>query len=129
MKTRVEPEDNSGFDVPELQETLLGQAFEHGPVGVIVLDERGRFLAANRRAIEVCGYTRAELLALGSFGLCADPGIEDRLAAMAAGELTKGVERLRCRDGSVKQVEFRLGATTVSGLPFFVVLFWEADEA
>ncbi len=129
VQTRVDPRDSSGLDMPELQETLLGQAFEHGPVGAIVLDEQGRFLAANRRAIEVCGYSRAELLALGSFGLCAEPGVADRLAAMAAGELTGGVERLRCKDGSVKDVRFRLGETTVSGLPFFVALFWEADAA
>jgi PAS domain S-box-containing protein len=121
--------ENGAFDVPELQETLLGQASEHGPVGVIVLDERGSFLAANRRASELSGYSRAELLSLGSFGVCAEPGIDDRLAAMASGALTRGTERMRCKDGSVREFTYRAGATTVSGLPFFVVMFWEADGA
>lgn len=118
---------NGAFDVPELQETLLGQAFEHGPVGAIVLDERGNFLAANRRATELCGYSRAELLELGSAGVSAEPGIEERLAAMASGALTRGTERIRCKDGSVKEFTFHVGETTVSGLPFFVLMFWEGD--
>ncbi len=119
---------NGAFDVPELQETLLGQASEYGPVGVIVLDEGGSFLAVNRRACELTGYSRAELLALGSPGLCADPGLEERLAAMASGTLTRGAERIRCSDGSVKEFAFRVGETTVSGLPFFVVLFWDGER-
>ncbi len=96
--------DRAGFDVPELQETLLGQAFEHGPVAAVVLDERGLFLAANRRATELCGYSRAEFLALGASGVCLDPGIEERLAAMASGVLTHGTERVRCKDGTAKEV-------------------------
>ncbi len=127
MDTGLEVGESAGFDVPELQETLLGQAFEHGPVGAVVLDERGTFLAANRRATELCGYSRAEFLALGSAGLCLDPGVDERLAAMASGSLSHGTERVRCKDGTVKEVVFRLGATTVSGLPFFVGVFWEAD--
>jgi PAS domain S-box-containing protein len=120
-------EQNGTFDVPELQETLLGQALEYGPVGVIVLDERGSFLAANRRAGELCGYSRAELLELGASGVCAEPGLEERLAAMASGALTRGSERIRCKNGSVRDFAFRTGATTVSGLPFFVVMFWDGD--
>lgn len=46
---------------------------------------------------------------------------------MASGALRHGTERVRCKDGTVKEVVFRLGATTVSGLPFFVGVFWEAD--
>ena len=129
VQSEARSAQNGAFDVPELQETLLGQASEFGPVGVIVLDERGSFLAANRRASELSGYSRAELLTLGSVGVCAEPGIEERLAAMASGALTRGTERIRCRDGSVKEFAFRAGETTVSGLPFFVVMFWEADGA
>ncbi len=127
MDSGVQFGRNGAFDVPELQETLLGQAFEHGPVGVIVLDERGNFLAANRRATELCGYSRAELLELGSAGISAEPGLEERLAAMASGALTRGTGRIRCKDGSVKEVAFRVGETTVSGLPFFALMFWEGD--
>ena len=123
----VERKAGAGLDVPELQETLLGQVFEHGPVAVAVLDERGTFLAANRRAMELCGYSRAEFLELGSSRLCVDAGTEARLAAMASGELTHGVEQIRCKDGTTKEISFRLGATTVSGLPFFVGVFWETD--
>jgi PAS domain S-box-containing protein len=114
-----------GLDVGELQETLLGQALEHAPLGAIVLDERGNFLAANRRATEVCGYGRRELLALGTPGLCADSDAHERLRAMAAGDLMTGSAEIRCKDGTVKQVDYRVGSTRVGGLPFFVGVFWE----
>jgi len=38
-----------------VQETLLGEALEHAPVGALVLDEMGRYLAANRMACRISG--------------------------------------------------------------------------
>jgi hypothetical protein len=38
-----------------VQETFLGEALEHAPIGAIVLDETGRYLAAKRR---LTGYAR-----------------------------------------------------------------------
>src|SRR3712207_4666729 len=106
--------EGTGLDVPELQEHLLGEAFEHGPLPVIVLDEAGHFLAANRAAAALCGYTRNELLELGSFGLAIDPGIGDRLQQLAAGSLRRASGRMRCKDGSAKEVDYVLGPTRVS---------------
>jgi PAS domain S-box-containing protein len=117
--------EGTGVDVPELQEHLLGEAFEHAPLGVIVLDESGHFLAANKAAAELCGYTRNELLELGSFGLAVDTGIDERLQQVAAGTLRRGSGRMRCKDGAAMEVEYVLGPTRVSGLPFFVGVFWE----
>ena len=115
----------SGRAVPELQETLLGQAFEHGQLAAIVLDEEGTVLAANLRATEISGYPRAELLGLGCAGLDAELGTEERLQAMAEGTVTAGRTELRCADGARKAVEYRLGPTKVGGLPFFLAVFWE----
>ena len=63
-----------------VQETLLGEALEHAPVGAIVLDETGRFLAANRVACRMTGYSRGELLDCQVRDLSADPtGVPARL--------------------------------------------------
>ncbi len=115
---------------PDLvQETLLGEALEHAPVGAIVLDERGRYIAANRMACEVSGYSRVELLQGGAAALSAEPDVVPHaMAAMAKGRLTHGTADMRRKDGTVITCEYRVGATRSGGLPFYVLVFWERAE-
>jgi PAS domain S-box-containing protein len=111
-----------------LQETLLGEALEHGPVGAMVLDESGRYLAANRLACQLTGYDRNELLNLNASDLAVDPQtVPGRLAELTSGELDEGSTQLRRKDGTILSVEYRVGATRSGGLPYFVVVFWEAE--
>jgi PAS domain S-box-containing protein len=111
-----------------VQETLLGEALEHAPIGAIVLDETGRYLAANRRACRLTGYTREELLDGGPRALATDPErVPEALEQMAIGALEHGTTSIRRRDGSVAKVEYRVGATRSGGLPHFVLVFWELD--
>lgn len=114
-----------------LQETLLGEALEYAPVGALVLDENGRYLAANRTACRLTGYSRDELLALSPQDLSANPAkVSQMLRAMAEGELEHGVGKIRCKDGRCVSLEYRVGATRSGGLPFYVLVFWEhaADD-
>lgn len=109
-----------------VQETLLGEALEHAPVGAIVLDEEGCYLAANRLACSLLGYRRDELLEAGAQTLALDSAaVPEQLAAMANGELQSGTAELRRKDGSAVACDFRVGATRSGGLPYFVVVFWE----
>lgn len=109
-----------------VQETLLGEALEHAPVGAIVLDEQGRYLAANRLACELSGYSREELLEGGARALAFDPeSLPDAMARMASGDLQGGSTEMKRKDGSGITCEYRVGATRSGGLPFYVVVFWE----
>lgn len=111
-----------------VQETLLGEALEHAPVGALVLDEHGHYLAANRAACRLTGYTREELLRRRPQDLAADPNVVPmKLQQMAAGRLLHGTGQLRRNDGSVVAIGFRVGATRSGGLPFFVFVFWEQE--
>ena len=112
-----------------VQETLLGEALEHGPVGAIVLDEEGRYLAANRLACKLSGYTREELLAGGAAALAFDPArLETKTDLMANGDLRSGVAELKRKDGTAVCCEYRVGETRSGGMPFFVVVFWDAGK-
>jgi PAS domain S-box-containing protein len=112
-----------------LQETLLGEALEHAPVGALVLDETGRYLAANRTACRLTGYERSELLSLTPADLSVEPAtVPTKLHEMATGELEHGSTCMRCKDGDVVTVEYRVGATRSGGLPYFVLVFWERQE-
>jgi PAS domain S-box-containing protein len=111
-----------------VQETLLGEALEHAPIGAIVLDETGRYIAANRRACRLTGYAREELLDAGPRALAAEPEkVPAALEQMANGGLEHGTASMRCRDGSLIDVVYRVGATRSGGLPQFVFVFWELD--
>jgi PAS domain S-box-containing protein len=105
-----------------VQETLLGEALEHAPVGAIVLDEHGRYLAANRLACQLSGYSREEFLEDGADALAFDTR---SLAVMASGDLKGGIAEMRRKEGSAVTCEYRVGATRSGGLPFHVVVFWE----
>jgi PAS domain S-box-containing protein len=112
-----------------VQETLLGEAIEHGPFGAIVLDEQGRYLAANRLACTLSGYTREELLAGGARALSFEPsGVEVTMHRMAVGDLQAGTAEMKRKDGTAVCCEYRVGETRSGGMPFFVVVFWERAE-
>jgi PAS domain S-box-containing protein len=117
-------------EVDAVQETLLGEALEHAPVGALVLDETGRYLAANRTACRLTGYERSELLSLSPTDLCVEPAkVPTKLHEMATGELEHGSTCLRCKDGDVVTVDYRVGATRSGGLPYFVLVFWAQQES
>ncbi len=112
-----------------IQETLLGEALEHAPVGAIVLDEQGGYLAANRMACKLLGYSRDELLEGGARALALDPSsLPDTMAHMVNGDLTGGIAKMKRQDGSVITCEYRVGATRSGGLPFYVIVFWEPTD-
>ena len=109
-----------------VQETLLGEALEHAPVGAIVLDENGTYLAANRLACELSGYARDELLEGGARALALDPDrVPGTMRSMANGDLRGGVAQMKRKDGTAVTCEYRVGETRSGGLPFYVVVFWE----
>lgn len=113
-----------------VQETLLGEALEHAPIGALVLDETGRYLAANRMACRLTGYSREELLEKSPSDLDADPAtVPERLQEMASGRLEYGTTRVRRKDGALIDVEYRVGATRSGGLPHYVFVFWQRDSA
>jgi PAS domain S-box-containing protein len=113
-----------------VQETLLGEALEHAPVGALVLDEIGRYLAANRMACRLTGYPREELLEKSPSELDADPAkVPAWLQEMATGRLEHGTARIRRKEGSVVDVAYRVGATRSGGLPHYVFVFWPRESA
>jgi PAS domain S-box-containing protein len=102
---------------PLIQAALLGEAVDNGPTPVFVADEDRRYVAVNRRACELLGYTRDELLALRVDDLAAEaPGWQEMLQNGAA----SGSATLRRKDGTTVEFAYRAGSTVVAGMPVFV---------
>ena len=105
---------------PLVQASLLGEAIDPGPVAVMVADEDGRYVAVNRFACELLGYTREELLGLSLHDLargdCGDTG----LAELVATRRWEGDRELERKDGTVVRVSWMARETRVAGMTLYV---------
>jgi PAS domain S-box-containing protein len=103
-----------------LQTSLIGEALDDGPALVFVADEHMRYLAVNRYACEVLGYTREELLDLRVPDIAVSPEAADLYAHMLRRAKDAGVTSIRCKDGEVLTMRYAAKETTASAMTFWV---------
>ena len=95
---------------------LIGNAVEAAPIAFVVLDASGRYLAANRAACRLSGYSRSELLRLSTVDLSGDQARTEVAFDAAFGSGSgSGVRQLRRKDGTVVPVEYRLARASLAG--------------
>jgi PAS domain S-box-containing protein len=87
-------------------ESDLTDFFETSPIGLHWVGPDGTILRVNQAELDLLGYTREEYVGRNIAEFHVDPeAIEDILQRLLAGEVLQEYEaRLRCRDGSIKQV-------------------------
>lgn len=112
---------------PELlHEALLGEAAESAFFAITVYDDDGRMVAANRRAGELLGYSRDELLSF-DVGAFTEGGF-DR-SRLFTQDMREGARIVRRKDGTQTPVAFVVAPATLAGLPYFVAVWWQlADD-
>jgi PAS domain S-box-containing protein len=103
-----------------IQPGLLGEAVDFGPALVFVVDDDGRYIAVNRRACEVLGYDREELLELRIADVAADGEAPELHAALRRAGVGTGTATLRAKDGSLHRFTYRATETRTAGMPFWV---------
>jgi PAS domain S-box-containing protein len=105
-----------------LHQALLGEAADSARVGITVYDDDGRYVAVNRYATELLGYSRDDVLShdIGDF----TKGGIDR-SVLQRENVREGVRVIHHRDGSTKTVAFLVAPTRIAGLPYFVAVWWE----
>lgn len=103
-----------------IQPGLLGEAVDTGPALVFVADDEGRYVAVNRRACEVLGYEREELLELGVTDVAVAADAPDLYRALRRRGEAAGTTMLRGKDGSLHPFTYRATETTTAGMPFWV---------
>jgi PAS domain S-box-containing protein len=108
-----------GVSEPLIQASLLGEAVEHGPAAVFVADENGYYVAVNRAACTLVGYTREELLSMHISDIGGD-GSAGRWDEMLESGHASGMARLNHKNGSEIEFEYVAGATVVAGMPVYV---------
>jgi PAS domain S-box-containing protein len=100
-----------------IQSSLLGEAVDNGPAVVFVADENRCYVAVNRAACDLLGYSREELLALRVDDVVENvPGWTE----MEQGGTVVGSAELKRKDGSRVTLRYIAGDTVVAGMPLYV---------
>ena len=105
---------------PFVQTGLLGEAIDLAPAAGLVADENGKYVAVNRFACDMLGYTRAELLSLRVHDVSADVEVEAHYDQFVKERTAEGLTSVRRKDGSTFDFRYRAGETTIAGLTYYV---------
>lgn len=103
-----------------IQASLLGEAIENAPMPAFVADENGRYVAVNRAACQLLGYTREELLTLSVTDVARYEGAAEEYREMAFEGSMAGTAVLTRRDGDTIQFRYLSGTTVVAGMQVYV---------
>jgi PAS domain S-box-containing protein len=96
----------------------LADFFEHAPISLHWAGPDGRILKTNQAELALLGYSREEYLGREAAGFHQDPQpMRAALVQLALGQRVPPFEsRLRCKDGSFKDVIIALNALSENGL-------------
>jgi PAS domain S-box-containing protein len=102
----------------------LAALFENALDAILLVDDEGRYVDANPAAAELLGYELHELLGLSAADVIA-PGYEAQasvaLRTFAERGRYVGDYRLRRKDGTIREAEFRSVANILPGLHLAIV--------
>jgi PAS domain S-box-containing protein len=118
---------DSGVSHDLVQQNVLGEAIDSGPVAIFVADEHRRYLAVNEYACALLGYTRPELLALTVTEVAVNVDAPDDYDEMVRSGSRSGTTILRHKDGRELAMSFRAAEATVGGLPVYVGVCWPVE--
>ncbi|MFO0891252.1 MAG: PAS domain S-box protein [Isosphaeraceae bacterium] len=112
-------------------ESRLRAYLDQAADAVFVHDSGGRILDVNRRACEVLGYTREELLAMAVMDVDQDAELEAARGAWGRVEPGRTLQLSgthRRKDGSTFPVEINLGAFDLEGVRVYMALARDITE-
>jgi PAS domain S-box-containing protein len=121
----AEPESAS---ISREQERVLGVAFQNAPIAVVVADGASSYLAVNDRACEIAKYSREQLYELGAWGIVESSRELEGTDMTSLPGIRRGVAEIRCGDGTLRPVGFRVATSTLGRHKVRIAVWWELDE-
>jgi PAS domain S-box-containing protein len=105
---------------PLIQQTLLGEAVDHGPAAIFVMGDDRKYVAVNETACRLLGYDRAELLALDPADLAPESDVDAKLEELDRTGSHNGRVRLRTKSGELIPFNYRTSAATAAHMRFWI---------
>ena len=102
------------------RERILGAAIDDAPTCVFVANTDMRYVAANKYACELLGYSEHELLEMHVPDIATSEEASAEYAQMIDSAYRRGVSRIRCKDGEELLLHYVAGSFTVDGEMLFV---------
>lgn len=103
-----------------VQVGLLGEAVDGAQIAVLVADEDGAYVAANRYACEMLGYSREELVTLHVHDVTVEADVAAHYTRFVNEQRERGTVTLRRKDGSTFPFRYAAGRTNISALTYYV---------
>lgn len=117
-----------GLSNEAVQMTLLGDAAEHGELGVMVWNEELRYVALNPHAAELVGSTREALLAARVGDTNRTPEAQAAIDDALRNAPSRGSMTMQRPDGTAVDLEWVVFPTTIAGLPHVIGLMWDRSS-
>lgn len=114
---------------PELliNQTLVGEAWVNASLAMVVVDDDGHYVATNKGAWELTGYSHSELLRLrAGRDLAGDDASREIYAALERGRRMQGKKLVRRKDGELVRCRYWGVRTSVGRLTYFILMLWPA---
>ncbi len=108
---------------PLIQASLIGEAIDGGPVGVLVADENMRYIAVNEFAARFLGYTRVELLALRVTDVAPSEATPEAYRSFLRTGTQEGVSPVRRKDGADAAISYHAAETRIAGMTVYISVF------
>jgi PAS domain S-box-containing protein len=121
-EARRETGVNLNLAEPLVQVSLLGEAIDNGPILVLVADDDMNYVAVNRYAADVLGYTREELLSLKVTDVAPGPDTYGIFADFMEQRHQDGVVDIARKDGTRLKVQYSAHETTIAGMGLYVLV-------
>jgi PAS domain S-box-containing protein len=120
MNQRMATQRRSDDHLAILHQALIGEAVDHSPLLSFVADEDMRYVAVSRRACDVLGYTREELLKLRVTDIASESTAQAEYAELVAAGFRSGTATLRTKNGESLEFTYFASEATIAGLPFYI---------
>ena len=106
--------------MPRSRERILAEGINDAPMCVFVADADMRYVAVNRYACELLGYSEDELLQMKVGDVARYEEASDEYAEMIDSAYRRGVSRIVCKDGEELLLHYVAGPFTLDGETLYV---------
>jgi PAS domain S-box-containing protein len=113
-----------------INQTLVGEAWANAALAMLVVDDDGHYVATNRSACTLTGYTHSELLKLrAGHDLAGDEASRTIYRALQREQRMQGKKLVRRKDGSLLPCRYWGVRTSVGKMQYFILMLWAPQSA